>query len=126
MTRSITAAAFVAVASLLAQASPQQASPAPQTQAPVFRAGADVVSVEASVRRDRRAVTSADIKQQLCDTALNAEIGAHAVAPVRVRLAGLDCPNPVPCPVAVWSMPCIDDLHAIALQVDAAVFQYLP
>ena len=56
MTRSITAAAFVAVASLLAQASPQQAPPA-QTQAPVFRAGADVVSVEASVRRDRRAVT---------------------------------------------------------------------
>ena len=34
-----------------------QATPATQEQAPVFRAGADIVSVEASVRRDRRAVT---------------------------------------------------------------------
>jgi VWFA-related protein len=35
----------------------QVAQPGAQEQAPVFRAGADVVSVEASVRRDRRAVT---------------------------------------------------------------------
>ena len=41
------------VATLVAS---QQASTPAQAQAPVFRAGADVVSVEASVRRDRRAV----------------------------------------------------------------------
>jgi Ca-activated chloride channel family protein len=35
----------------------QVAQSGAQEQAPVFRAGADVVSVEASVRRDRRAVT---------------------------------------------------------------------
>jgi Ca-activated chloride channel family protein len=44
-------AAAVTGASLLAQ------TPAVQERAPVFRAGADVVSVDASVQRDRRPVT---------------------------------------------------------------------
>lgn len=78
MTRTFSIAALVAAASLLAHASPQQAPPpAPQPQTPVFRAGADVVGVEASVRRDRRAViglTAADfeitdngVPQQIAD-----------------------------------------------------------
>jgi VWFA-related protein len=39
-----------------AAAAPQNGAQAPSAQAPVFRAGADVVAVEASVRRARRAV----------------------------------------------------------------------
>ena len=39
-----------------AAAAPQTGAQAPAAQAPVFRAGADVVAVEASVRRDRRPV----------------------------------------------------------------------
>jgi len=53
-------AALLGLALLAARSSPPQsantAPPAPQTPAPVFRASADVVSVEASVRRDRRPV----------------------------------------------------------------------
>ena len=37
-----------------AAAAPQNAAQTPAAQSPVFRAGADVVAVEASVRRDRR------------------------------------------------------------------------
>ena len=51
------------------------AAPPSQEQAPVFRAGADVVSVEASVRRDRRAVIglkSADF--ELLDNGVAQEI----------------------------------------------------
>jgi Ca-activated chloride channel family protein len=50
--------ATLAIASALAAAVSAQASgvQTPASQAPVFRAGADVVSVEASVRRDRRPV----------------------------------------------------------------------
>ena len=39
-----------------AAAAPQTGAQAPAAQTPVFRAGADVVAVEASVRRDRRPV----------------------------------------------------------------------
>jgi VWFA-related protein len=52
--------ALTAVAIALLTASPltgQAPPPAAQNPAPVFRAGADAVSVEASVRRDRRPVT---------------------------------------------------------------------
>jgi VWFA-related protein len=51
-------AAVTVTASLLtASIGASQTPAAPQQPAPVFRAGADVVSVEASVRRNRRAVT---------------------------------------------------------------------
>jgi Ca-activated chloride channel homolog len=53
--------ATIAIVVFLAAAGPavrsgRAQSPTPQTPAPVFRAGADVVTVEASVRRDRRPV----------------------------------------------------------------------
>jgi VWFA-related protein len=51
------AAAFGAVSLMAAPAVGQSASPPVQDPAPVFRASADVVSVEAAVRRDRRPVT---------------------------------------------------------------------
>ena len=56
MRRTALAAAALAVSLLTTLSAGQTASPT-QEQAPVFRAGADIVSVEASVRRDRRAVT---------------------------------------------------------------------
>jgi VWFA-related protein len=58
------AIAFGATA-LLAEPGVGQSSPPAQDPAPVFRAGADLVSVEASVRRDRRPVmglTAADFE----------------------------------------------------------------
>lgn len=77
MTRRIASAAGMTLAvSLLTTAlGATQAAPPSQEQAPVFRAGADVVSVEASVRRDRRAVTglkSADF--ELLDNGVAQEI----------------------------------------------------
>ena len=66
-----------ATAPLAESAAGQQAAPPAQDPAPVFRASADVVSVEASVRRDRRPVvglTAADftlldngVQQQITD-----------------------------------------------------------
>ena len=59
----------------LARRSQSQAATPPQDPAPVFRAGADVVTVEASVRRDRRAVvglTAADF--ELLDNGVAQEI----------------------------------------------------
>ena len=55
------ASLVVAAAGLVAAAAgSSQAAPPPQDPAPVFRAGADIVTVEASVRRDRRAVVGLD------------------------------------------------------------------
>ena len=51
------AVGVVLAATILSSGLGAAQAPAAQEQAPVFRAGADVVSVEASVRRDRRAVT---------------------------------------------------------------------
>ena len=55
----VAAALAIAIAFAAAtSAAPQDgAAQAPAAQVPVFRAGADVVAVEASVRRDRRSVT---------------------------------------------------------------------
>jgi VWFA-related protein len=53
----ILAAAALAASVLTAPIGAAETPALPQQQAPVFRAGADVVSVEASVRRNRRAVT---------------------------------------------------------------------
>jgi VWFA-related protein len=50
------AALGVVVSSLLGPAIAAQAPAAPQERGPVFRAGADVVTVDASVQRDRRPV----------------------------------------------------------------------
>jgi VWFA-related protein len=49
--------AALAVTALMAQAPAGSSTPPPQDQVPVFRAGADVVAVEASVRRERRPIT---------------------------------------------------------------------
>jgi VWFA-related protein len=60
----LSAALILCATALVAESGPgQQAAPPAQDPAPVFRASADVVSVEASVRRDKRPVvglTAAD------------------------------------------------------------------
>lgn len=72
----LAAAIVLGATSLLTASGAGQVPPAPaQNPAPVFRAGADVVSVEASVRRDRRAVvglTAADF--ELLDNGVPQEI----------------------------------------------------
>ena len=57
MTRIASAGAVLLAAAVMTAAPSGQAAPPQQQQAPVFRTGADVVSVDASVQRERRPVT---------------------------------------------------------------------
>jgi Ca-activated chloride channel family protein len=66
-----------------------QASPSPQDQTPLFRAGADVVSVDASVQRDRRPVTGLKaVDFELLDNGVPQEITdvAYEKLPIDVTM----------------------------------------
>ena len=83
------ATALILAAALTVRFAAAQAPPQPQERAPVFRAGADVVTVDASVQNDRRPVTglkAADF--QLLDNGVAQEISevAYEKLPIDVTL----------------------------------------
>lgn len=82
-------ALVLAAAVLIASSVVGQASPSPQDQAPVFRAGADVVSVDASVQRDRRPVAGLQPSDfELLDNGVLQEISgvAYEKLPIDVTM----------------------------------------